>query len=69
MLDQRNVLGHLFLSEAEEEINKVENFLVRQKKEYDGIREARKRMILEAALLMTLAKNTNIAGLQRQELR
>jgi hypothetical protein len=38
---------------------------VKQKKEYDGIREARKKMILEAALLMTLAKSTNLAGFQR----
>jgi|JI61114C2RNA_FD_contig_91_119753_length_1994_multi_1_in_0_out_0_2 hypothetical protein len=32
MLEQRNVLGHLILNEAEEEVNKVETFLVKQKK-------------------------------------
>jgi len=32
MIEQRNVMGHLIINEAEEEVNKVENFLVKQKK-------------------------------------
>lgn len=65
MLEQRNVLGHLFLNEIEEEVSKVEDFLVRQRKEFDDIREAKKKMILNTSLLLTLAKCTNVDTFQR----
>ena len=42
----------------------MEDFLVKQKKEFDGIREARKKMILNAALVITLSKCTNISVIQ-----
>lgn len=65
MLEQRNVPGHVYLNEIQEEVSKVEDFLVRQRKEFDGIRDAKNKMILSASLLMTLAKCTNTDTFQR----
>lgn len=43
----------------------MESFLIRQKKEYDGIREERKRLVLDAALLLTLVRCNTLEAFQR----